>query len=86
MKILLDTLHYSAIELPESIPVEQSGITLYFHYGTYNKLTEKLEGYFQFLPSAIDQTLQLNEHLIILLEEGKEAIEEVDGNVVPFNS
>ncbi|MGL1886296.1 MAG: hypothetical protein OCD76_07255 [Reichenbachiella sp.] len=87
MKILFDNTNYSVRLIDTPIPVENSGVTLYFHYETYNKVTDRVEGFSQFLPSAIDQAEALNYALEDTLNEGGgECISDTDGNVVKLNS
>ena len=66
-EILFDTSNYSVLILKDKVPVESNGITLYFHYGIYNKGTDCMEGYSQFLPSAIEQCNVLSDNLDKLL-------------------
>jgi hypothetical protein len=82
MNVLYSTNNYDVIELEESLPIEQSGMTLYFHYGTFNTTTNKIEGYSQFLPNAIDQAIALDEALTDLMSANQS---ETEGNVVPLN-
>ena len=66
-EILFDTNNYTVLKLKDKVPVESNGITLYFHYGILNKDTDCMEGYSQFLPSAIEQATMLSEGLDKLL-------------------
>ena len=66
-EILFDTNNYTVLKLKDKVPVESNGIKLYFHYGILNKDTDCMEGYSQFLPSAIEQATMLSEGLDKLL-------------------
>lgn len=74
---------YQVRLLTESVPIEQSGVTLYFHYDVYNTQTDRAEGYSQFLPNAIDHANMLDQHLSELLPASKE---DSSDNVVEFNA
>ena len=81
-EILFDTNNYTVLKLKDKVPVESNGITLYFHYGILNKDTDCMEGYSQFLPSAIEQATMLSEGLDRLLSEGSDVGDKMEDNVV----
>lgn len=87
MEVLLDTQFYQTQVLDESIPVDQNGATLFFHYGVFNKNTNKMESFSQFQPAAMEQTIGLNKALQELLsEEAEKILEEDESNVVQFDA
>jgi len=81
-EVLFTGSTYNVYLLEEKKPIEQNGVTLYFHYGILNTLTDRTEGYSQFLPAAIEQAQVLDEHLL----EVTPIVEAGGDNVVNLNS
>jgi len=61
--------NYEVNLLPEPVPVDNNGVTLYFNYEITNTLTDRSEGFPQFLPAAMEQADVLNEGLSKILNK-----------------